>query len=483
MIRAATLCVLLLGLPAGAAEPSDAALRDWLDGPIHYIATPEEGDAFRSLKTDEARAAFVEAFWARRDPKPATLVNEYRQLFWNRVHDANDRFWDGARPGWMTDRGKVYILYGQPSRVEDDPSGTWGDDPKAGHGILRWFYEGSGRARKDINPTVVVVPFVRDVTGEYRLSSDPALASEFYDWQTLQLRSEYERFLKVDLINPSRSPLAVMLDMGRMQEVPPQEEVLLERVEAIDIVDQQPLPLAVQRYRAPSGDGAVLTLTVSLPPAPQDSPPAIIARVLRQGAPDDDAILLGEGSFRIDGQGADRRAQGRVVLDPGTYGLTVLAVEPDTRTSSIYRGSLVVPAREPDKLAISDVTLARELEPLRYAALASYTEPFVVGSFRVVPRVRNRLQRGEELSLFYEVYGGHRPYRATYHLEARRAGGWAAVARPVVQEGAEGAQGWSVPTSDVWPVGQYRVRIAVEDADGQSDTAELEFELADAGHS
>jgi len=112
--------------------------------------------------------------------------------------------------------------------------------------------------------------------------------------------------------------------------------------------------------------------------------------------------------------------------------------------------------------------------------MASYTQPYTVGSFHVVPRTDGRIELGQDLSLFYEVYGGQRPYRVTYQIESRRESGWAPASRPIVQEGAEGAQGWSVATSDAWPIGRYRVQIKVEDAGGTARLAEVDFDLVPA---
>jgi len=473
-----------LSLPVWLSVPASeypAELKKWLDSPVRYVATPPEIKAFKKLKTDNARAAFIESFWARRDPEPDTLVNEYRQAFWERVRETSDLFYDGAKPGWKTDRGKIYILYGPPTKIEDDLHAQVAGSAQAGHGILRWIYEGSEKGRKDINPVAVVVPFIRDATGEYRLSADPRLASEKYALDDILDRSAYEEWLQTDVIVASRSPLAVMLDMGRMQTIPRQEELLLARVDTMEVYGDDQLPVAVHRYRGPDGHGTVLTLTIAVPVTSADPRAAILARLVPVGIAES-PIVLGEGSFLLEGEGEGRLAQGRVVVAPGTYELTVLVVVPGTSRSAVYRGPVVIdpPSSE---LHMSDVALAQRLERVRYDAMASYTQPYTVGSFHVVPRIDPRIEPGQELSLFYEVYGGERPYRVTYQIDTWRDSGWAAASRPVVQEGGEGAQGWSVPTSEAWPFGRYRVRIEIEDAQGATRNAEVDFDLAppDAG--
>ena len=109
----------LVGSPI---EAKSGDLKKWVEGPIRYISKKEEIKQFKSLDTDEGRAVFVERFWRRRDPSPGTLTNEYRQLFWRRVQEANNSFVDSTKPGWMTDRGKIWILYGPPTEIDSDPT-------------------------------------------------------------------------------------------------------------------------------------------------------------------------------------------------------------------------------------------------------------------------------------------------------------------------------------------------------------------------
>jgi hypothetical protein len=132
-------------------------------------------------------------------------VNEYRTLFWERVSEANRTFMDSPRPGWMTDRGKIYILYGPPTSVEDRPEIDTGSGPIASRGLIRWFYDKPG-GRRDVDP-VVVVPFVPDVTGEYRVSYDPQLASVFLAMDSLQHEAvrQYEDLMRAMGAIPRRS--------------------------------------------------------------------------------------------------------------------------------------------------------------------------------------------------------------------------------------------------------------------------------------
>ena len=96
--------------------------KKWLDEDVIYIITPEERQAFMQLSNDEERDNFIEAFWQRRDPTPDTPENEFKEEHYRRIEYANEHFAAGI-PGWKTDRGRIYIIYGQPDEIDSHPSG------------------------------------------------------------------------------------------------------------------------------------------------------------------------------------------------------------------------------------------------------------------------------------------------------------------------------------------------------------------------
>jgi GWxTD domain-containing protein len=92
---------------------------------VVYIIADEERAAFQRLTTDAEREKFIEQFWLRRDPKPGTVENEFKKEHFRRIAYANDRFRTrSGRPGWQTDRGHMYIVYGPPDELEAHPSGA-----------------------------------------------------------------------------------------------------------------------------------------------------------------------------------------------------------------------------------------------------------------------------------------------------------------------------------------------------------------------
>ena len=98
------------------------AYKTWLDQDVAYIITDEERKAFKNLSNDEEREAFIEQFWLRRNPNPDSPDNEFREEHYRRIAYANEHYAAG-KPGWKTDRGRIYIEYGKPDSIDSHPSG------------------------------------------------------------------------------------------------------------------------------------------------------------------------------------------------------------------------------------------------------------------------------------------------------------------------------------------------------------------------
>jgi len=100
----------------------ESAYRKWLDEDVRWIITDQERKAFLSLSNDEERDAFIEQFWRRRNPNPDSPENEFREEHYRRIAYTNEHYAAG-KPGWMTDRGHIYIAFGPPDSTDSHPSG------------------------------------------------------------------------------------------------------------------------------------------------------------------------------------------------------------------------------------------------------------------------------------------------------------------------------------------------------------------------
>ncbi len=130
------------GAPGQAADPLNRQLNDkerykaqrelrqelkgpyktWLDQEVPYIISDDERKAFLSLANDEEREAFIENFWQRRNPNPDSPENEFREEHYRRIQYANDHYAAG-KPGWKSDRGRIYIMWGPADSIDSHPSG------------------------------------------------------------------------------------------------------------------------------------------------------------------------------------------------------------------------------------------------------------------------------------------------------------------------------------------------------------------------
>jgi GWxTD domain-containing protein len=171
------------------ADTIPAPYRNWLNEEAVYIITAQERAAFLKLRTDDERSMFIRQFWMRRDPlvpKPASTEeypaiargnpeNEYKMEHYRRIKYADDRFTNKI-PGWKTDRGRIYIMYGPPDEIESHPSGgTYNRPAEEGGGTTETFPFEQWRYRyiEAIGRNVIMEFVDTTRTGEYRMTMDP----------------------------------------------------------------------------------------------------------------------------------------------------------------------------------------------------------------------------------------------------------------------------------------------------------------------
>ena len=87
-----------------------------------YMATGQEKKVYKNLDLPGKRE-FMKKFWIRRDQDPTTIKNEFRQDYLQRLAYVNSHFGSG-KPGWRSDRGRVYLMYGKPNEIERYPNSS-----------------------------------------------------------------------------------------------------------------------------------------------------------------------------------------------------------------------------------------------------------------------------------------------------------------------------------------------------------------------
>jgi len=464
----------------------DAPSARWREGPVRYLLTKDEDDAFRLLKTDEERAEFIRRFWASRDPDASTPENEYRTLFYARVTQADYVFTDSTKPGWKTDRGKIFILLGPPDDFEQKQEGN-----DIGPETITWTYRN--------NPAGIgfdafpVVRFDRDDTGEYHLSNKVLFRG-------------FETELGIAFQNQAM----------QMKSLPPQKKVPDTSVSTRAVFDSGPFRTHRDFFR--SGDGNTFTvLTLGAKPellaggAPAGGDDAAAAPEEKTGGPrerfDVVARLVGVRpdmpSYDFAGATGLRAGEGGPVRDSAGYLLFQggMAVRPgpytayygvaDHSVNQVYsfKESVEVPDFHDTRFMLSSITLASRLERVEGTS-AGYTRPFILGNLRVLPRPDDAFHNGEDFAFYYQIYGpatdpidGRPDLDVQYQFYVAQDTGpggfvFAPLGRPIhLTRQRTQVQGYTFPLKD-WPRATYRLRVQVTDnLSDQSSTEEVSFRV------
>ncbi|KKN42162.1 hypothetical protein LCGC14_0716060 [marine sediment metagenome] len=182
--------------------------KNWLEQEVNYIITPIEKEVFLQLQTDRERDFFIEAFWKHRDPTSGTPANEFKEEHYRRIKHANHQFGRSVPwPGWETDRGRIYIILGEPRGVDRHT----GDSEIYNSEV--WFYQ--GLTQYGLPAGFNLVFFQKDGVGEYVLYSPSAdgpqalLTSYFGD------QGDYiQAFKTLKKINPTLAKVSFSLIPG-----------------------------------------------------------------------------------------------------------------------------------------------------------------------------------------------------------------------------------------------------------------------------
>ena len=148
--------------------------RKWLDEDVRWIITDEERSAFMQLSNDEERDQFIEAFWQRRDPTPDTEENEFKEEHYRRIAYVNEHYAAGI-PGWKSDRGRMYIVFGPADEIDSHPSGGSYERPmEEGGGETSTFPFETWRYRyiEGIGQEVMIEFVDSCMCGDYHMTMD-----------------------------------------------------------------------------------------------------------------------------------------------------------------------------------------------------------------------------------------------------------------------------------------------------------------------
>lgn len=190
-------------------ERLPAEYRKWLEEEVVYIISDAEKDVFLSLGTKEERERFVEAFWRARDPDPATKENEFLTEHYRRLEYASTKLSpETARPGWKTDRGRMYIILGEPQQI------TRFESQNEVVQCELWVYP--AQPEKGVPSTFNLLFFRRRGLGEYELYNPvlhgPNALMTGYQYTPASDNSEALQVLQ--RISPDLARASLTLDLG-----------------------------------------------------------------------------------------------------------------------------------------------------------------------------------------------------------------------------------------------------------------------------
>ncbi|HEY0323333.1 MAG TPA: GWxTD domain-containing protein [Pyrinomonadaceae bacterium] len=404
--------------------------KDWLEKDVSYIITDDERKAFKKLQTDEEREAFIEEFWRRRDPDPDTDENEYREEYYERIAYANEHFTSGI-PGWKTDRGRIWIMYGKPDERETHPmGGPYSRMPWEGGGdtttypFERWFYRyiagvGSGIELEFVDPTG---------TGEYRLTTNPndkdallyvpgagQTLAEQLGLETRASRiggfgqgSNYQR----EQDNPF-TKMITMFELGR----PPQVR-FSDLAEAVNrgVVEENPLNFDVRIDFFRQSDERVITaVTIQTDNKDlsfvdkgglQEARINIFGKITavsgrRVGVFEDPVITQATTSELTDAKDRKSAYQKAIALAPGTYKVDVIVRDVTSGATGIRHVGFNVPKYDAAKLSTSTLVLAARMQSLSNQPAVGQ---FVIGNVKVIPNVSGTYKRGQDVGIYMQIY-------------------------------------------------------------------------------
>ena len=408
------------------------AYKDWLDKDVTYIITDEERKAFKKLATDDERERFIEEFWRRRDPDPDTDENEFKEEYYERIAYANEHFASGI-PGWKTDRGRIWIMYGKPDGTESHPMGGQYDRPSYEGGgststypFETWFYRyipgvGSGVEIEFVDPTG---------SGEYRIARNPNEkdALLMIPGAGLTLSEQLGLSDKGDRIsgyggyglqNYQReqdspfSRLQLLTDLSR----PPQVKFNdLATAVNTGVVEENPLnfDIRVDFFRQ-SDERVISAFTIQTENKDlvfQDSGGLQQARInifgkitsvagRRVGIFEDPVITTATTQELTEARDRKSAYQKAVALTPGTYKVDVIVRDVISGATGIRHVGFTVPRYDPAKLSTSTLILAAKLQSLVDQPAVGQ---FVIGQTKVIPNVSGVYQRGQQVGVYMQVY-------------------------------------------------------------------------------
>src|SRR6202044_3485274 len=413
----------------------DTPYKQWLNEDVIYIISPEERQAFLQLATNEEREQFIEQFWLRRSANPDLPDNDFKEEHYRRIAYANEHFASGI-PGWKTDRGRMYIMWGPPDEIEAHPTGGTYDRPMdEGGGSTTTYPWETWRYRymEGIGENVIWEFVDPSSSGEYHLTMDPGEKDALLHvpgaglslLEEMGMASKTDRFTRADGMT---TPTALggtpssMDEFNRLEQYskafkPP--EVKYKDLEAIVtariVRDQMHFNWGTD-YVKVTNDTVLVPITVQVPNnqlsfASKDgvysatlnvfgrvsSLTGRVVQTFEDPVSRDFPESLYQQSLKL--QSIYQKA---VPLRPGLYRLDIVIKDVQSGNVGVVNTRLAVPRYADEKLDASTLILADQLEHVPAKQIG--TGQFVLGSTKVRPRLDSEFAPSDRMGIYLQVY-------------------------------------------------------------------------------
>jgi GWxTD domain-containing protein len=413
----------------------DSQYKKWLNEDVVYIISPEERSAFLHLQTNEEREQFIEAFWQRRNPDPDSAENTFKEEHYRRIAYTNEHYSSGI-PGWKTDRGRIYIMWGPPDEIQSHPSGGSYDRPAeegGGETSTYPFEDWRYRYLEGIGENVELEFVDPTMSGEYHLTMDPSEkdaltyvpGAGLTEMEAMGLSSKTARFNNTDGTHMA-APLGMTpetmqefsrLDLyAKIQQAPPVKFKDLEAYSTSRLVrDQIKFEYRTDFLRITS-DTVLVPITVQIPTRQ-------LSFQEKNGVDSASVNLFGrvtslsgrivntfEDTVRRDvpaallqqSLGTASIYQKAIPLTPGLYRLDIVLKDINNGNVGVVNTRLAVPRFEDDSLSSSTLILADEI--LRVSSKDIGLGQFVLGDVKVRPRIDAIFTANDRMGVFLQVY-------------------------------------------------------------------------------
>ena len=486
--------------------------KKWLNEDVVWIITDEERAAFKQLCNDEERDNFIEAFWQRRDPTPDTEENEYKVEHYRRIAYANEHFPAGI-PGWKTDRGRIYIMYGPADEVDSHPSGGSYERPiEEGGGQTSTFPFEDWRYRylEGIGQEVIIEFVDTCMCGDYHMTIDrsekdalkytPNAGLTLYE--QMGMASKADRFSGGGLEQLGPGPNSASLQtkefdrleqFAKLQAPPPVKFKDLEEIVNTKLITNL-MPFDVRTdFVKVTGDTVLVPITVQMKyrditfsnkDGVQRGTVNIFARVSTLTGR---VVQTFEDTAQVDvpAELLPKTAENSSVywkalpLRPGRYKIEIAVKDVNGDRKGLWSRGIVVPEYSDDKLSTSSLIVADQMEAVPTKDVS--TGNFVIGLTKVRPRVAPadgkpalfKKTRDQKVNFWMQVYNlgvdekTHKP-SATFEYDVVNV----ATNKPVIQKtestdtmgnvGEQVTLQKSIASANLQP-GVYRIEIKVND--------------------